>query len=242
MFANGTTASVFDSLGLNLLYTGHKAKNIDLGQLKDSKDGARKGPPQKKDAKDKSSATSKKVLELQERLPRARIVYVSATGASYLYQMAYMDRLGLWGKGTDFHDAKDFVHTVSKRGDGAMEMVAMDLKARGMFLSRMLSYDGSQYVLSLLLAGLIQSADLFKIYRYQTVRCDLSPLFRDTYDRATALWVRLWDTLNLMIERAADWEVIPCCLRSFQLRKSHGFSSCLPSPKMAFLQCRKHTT
>lgn len=95
-------------------------------------------------AKDKSSATSKKVLELQEKLPRAKIVYVSATGASQLSQMAYMDRLGLWGKGTDFEDAKNFVGTVSKRGDAAIEMVAMDMKARGMFLSRMLSYDGAQ--------------------------------------------------------------------------------------------------
>jgi hypothetical protein len=57
-----------------------------------------------------------------------------------------MDRLGLWGKGTDFADATDFVGTVSKRGDGAVEMVAMDLKARGMFLSRMLSYDGAECV------------------------------------------------------------------------------------------------
>lgn len=57
-----------------------------------------------------------------------------------------MDRLGLWGEGTDFVDATDFVGTVSKRGDGAVEMVAMDLKARGMFLSRMLSYDGAQCV------------------------------------------------------------------------------------------------
>ena len=40
-----------------------------------------------------------KVLELQRRLPKARVVYCSATGASEARNMGYMERLGLWGKG-----------------------------------------------------------------------------------------------------------------------------------------------
>ena len=46
-----------------------------------------------------------KVLELQRRLPKARVVYCSATGASEARNLGYMERLGLWGKGnTAFAD------------------------------------------------------------------------------------------------------------------------------------------
>ena len=46
------------------------------------------------------------VIELQRRLPNARVVYCSATGVSEVGNMAYMARLGFWGRGTPFHDAK----------------------------------------------------------------------------------------------------------------------------------------
>ena len=39
---------------------------------------------------------------LQARLPDARVVYCSATGASEPKHMAYMSRLGLWGSGSPF--------------------------------------------------------------------------------------------------------------------------------------------
>lgn len=39
---------------------------------------------------------------LQARLPDARVVYCSATGASEPKHMAYMSRLGLWGSGAPF--------------------------------------------------------------------------------------------------------------------------------------------
>ena len=49
------------------------------------------------------------VLELQKKLPNARVVYSSATGATEPKNMAYMTRLGLWGKGTTFNDFNDFI-------------------------------------------------------------------------------------------------------------------------------------
>ena len=49
------------------------------------------------------------VLELQQKLPNARVVYSSATGATEPKNMAYMTRLGLWGKGTTFNDFNDFI-------------------------------------------------------------------------------------------------------------------------------------
>ena len=38
-------------------------------------------------------------LELQEKLPKARVLYCSATGVSEVGNLAYMTRLGLWGPG-----------------------------------------------------------------------------------------------------------------------------------------------
>ena len=71
------------------------------------------------------------VLGLQMSLPKARVVYASATGASEPRNMAYMARLGLWGKGTSFATFDNFIAAVEKRGVGAMEIVARDMKLRG---------------------------------------------------------------------------------------------------------------
>ena len=55
------------------------------------------------DTEDKESTkTGLAVLELQLKLPKARVVYASATGASEPRNMAYMARLGLWGDQTPF--------------------------------------------------------------------------------------------------------------------------------------------
>lgn len=79
----------------------------------------------------KPTKTGLTVLEVQNKLPKARVVYASATGASEPRNMAYMVRLGLWGEGTPFREFNDFISAVEKRGVGAMEIVAMDMKLRG---------------------------------------------------------------------------------------------------------------
>ncbi|UYV73913.1 sno [Cordylochernes scorpioides] len=90
----------------------------------------------------KPTKTGLTVLELQNKLPKARIVYASATGASEPKNMAYMTRLGLWGEGTTFREFSDFISAVEKRGVGAMELVAMDMKLRGIYMARQLSFAG----------------------------------------------------------------------------------------------------
>ena len=55
------------------------------------------------------------VMELQKKLPKARIVYASATGATEPRHMAYMVRLGIWGEGSPFRDFGDFLAAVEKR-------------------------------------------------------------------------------------------------------------------------------
>lgn len=36
------------------------------------------------------------MLEIQSQLPKARVIYCSATGASEVRHLGYMSRLGLW--------------------------------------------------------------------------------------------------------------------------------------------------
>ncbi|XP_077510663.1 protein strawberry notch homolog 1-like isoform X3 [Amblyomma americanum] len=105
----------------------HKAKNLcPVGSSKPTKTGLT-------------------VLELQNKLPKARVVYASATGASEPKNMAYMTRLGIWGEGTPFREFSDFISAVEKRGVGAMELVAMDMKLRGMYMARQLSFTGVSF-------------------------------------------------------------------------------------------------
>ncbi|XP_045539250.1 protein strawberry notch [Papilio machaon] len=116
----------------------------------------------------KATKTGLTALELQNKLPKARVVYASATGASEPRNMAYMVRLGIWGEGTPFPTFMDFINAVEKRGVGAMEIVAMDMKLRGMYIARQLSFHGVT----------------FKIEEVP-----LSDAFKETYDKAVALWV-----------------------------------------------------
>ena len=95
-----------------------------------------------------ASKMSAAVIKLQAMLPMARIVYVSATGASELKQMGYMSRLGIWGPSAAFTSSHDFASELSQRGAGAMEMAALDLKARGLYISRMLSFRGTSFAIT----------------------------------------------------------------------------------------------
>ena len=82
-------------------------------------------------------------LRLQNALPDARILYVSATGATTVPGLAYARRLGLWASGeTPFETRAGFVAAMEAGGVAAMEVVARDLKALGLYQARALSYDG----------------------------------------------------------------------------------------------------
>lgn len=89
--------------------------------------------------------TGEAVLEIQAKLPEARVVYCSATGASEPRNLGYMVRLGLWGPGTSFEDFRQFLVALDTGGVGALELVAMDMKARGMYVCRTLSYKGAEF-------------------------------------------------------------------------------------------------
>ncbi|OXA51863.1 Protein strawberry notch 1 [Folsomia candida] len=108
------------------------------------------------------------VEALQSSLPKARIVYASATGASEPKNMAYMTRLGIWGPGTAFKAFSDFIDSIEKRGIKVMELVAMDMKLRGAYIARQLSFKGVT----------------FKI---EDVQLNLE--FVDMYNQSVNLWV-----------------------------------------------------
>ncbi len=84
-------------------------------------------------------------VRLQNLLPRARVLYVSATGASDVNNLAYAARLGLWGPETAFATRERFVDDIRKGGIAAMELVARDLKSLGLYTARALSFAGVEY-------------------------------------------------------------------------------------------------
>ncbi|XP_072294577.1 si:ch73-63e15.2 isoform X2 [Eucyclogobius newberryi] len=126
-----------------------------------------------------STKMGKAVLDLQNKLPRARVVYASATGASEPKNMIYMSRLGIWGEGTPFRTFEDFLHAIEKRGVGAMEIVAMDMKVSGMYIARQLSFAGVSF-------------------RIEEIALDDD--FKVVYNKAAKLWAEALQ----MFMRAAD--------------------------------------
>uniref|UniRef100_A0A4W4HB97 Protein strawberry notch homolog 2 n=1 Tax=Electrophorus electricus TaxID=8005 RepID=A0A4W4HB97_ELEEL len=126
-----------------------------------------------------STKMGKAVLDLQNKLPLARVVYASATGASEPKNMIYMSRLGIWGEGTPFKTFEDFLHAIEKRGVGAMEIVAMDMKVSGMYIARQLSFSGVSF-------------------RIEEITLDSE--FKLVYNKAARLWAEALDVFT----RAAD--------------------------------------
>ncbi|XP_058138195.1 LOW QUALITY PROTEIN: protein strawberry notch homolog 2 [Dasypus novemcinctus] len=127
-----------------------------------------------------STKMGKAVLDLQNKLPLARVVYASATGASEPRNMVYMSRLGIWGEGTPFRAFEEFLHAIEKRGVGAMEIVAMDMKVSGMYIARQLSFSG---------------------VAFRIEEIPLAPAFERVYNRAALLWA---EALGVF-QQAADW-------------------------------------
>ncbi|CAN0095519.1 unnamed protein product, partial [Laminaria digitata] len=126
--------------------------------------------------------TGKMVKEFQELCQHARVVYCSATPCSEPMNMGYMTRLGLWGEGTRFDDFGAFLKDIGKRGVGAMELVAMQLKAEGRLVSRTLSFEGCEFSL----VPLVNSKRQI-----------------DAYNTAVHSWQLLWQVLHEAAEEGS---------------------------------------
>jgi len=121
--------------GLLMFDECHKAKNISLDH--------------NGNVTNKSSQTAEAILKLQESLPRARVVYCSATAASEGSNMAFMNRLGLWGAGTEYpYGFNQFQKAMERPGMtmcGFMELHSQHLKKQGAMCARTLSYEGCEF-------------------------------------------------------------------------------------------------
>jgi len=145
--------------GVIIFDEAHKAKNALA---------AGKGEP---------TQTGQAVIDLQshEKNPDYRVVYASATGATDVRNMAYMTRLGLWGRGTSFPSGfGEFLNEIEQGGVGAMEMVSRDMKSLGMYLSGSISF------------GVCPRCGKAVEYRERIHR--LTPQQREMYDHAARAW------------------------------------------------------
>tara|TARA_R100000664_G_scaffold12893_1_gene20704 strand:- start:22239 stop:33200 length:10962 start_codon:yes stop_codon:yes gene_type:complete len=79
-------------------------------------------------------------VSFTNRFENARVTYLSATGATTLNNLAYAGaRMGLWGTGTQFANMSQFFDNITAAGMSGLEIVAQDLKARGLYLARTIS-------------------------------------------------------------------------------------------------------
>lgn len=124
-------------------------------------------------------------IELQQRLPNARVVYLSATAATEVRNLAYADRLGLWGQGTQFATKHAFISQIDSGGVAAMEKVAADMKAMGMYVARNLSYDDGTPT------GRVE---------FDRIAHTLTDDQREIYDKLSEAWIRVLANIDEALE------------------------------------------
>lgn len=178
-----TTGSAFDDKGGVTNKQGERSKFLDLVSwfgkdydgviiFDESHMMANVEGKQSNFGKGKGAEQAKIAVKLQEMLPNARVVYASATGATEVSHLACLPRLGLWGEGTSFKTKGEFIDKISKGGLSMMEMVARDMKAAGLTLSR-----------SLTMEGIVN----------RTLKHDLSPDQTRRYNECAAAWQEVYD-------------------------------------------------
>ena len=131
----------------------------------------------------KSAKVAVAVTMIQRLLPKARVIYCSATGVTDVKNMAFMERLGLWGIGTTFSYFDAFLDSLTRRGLGALEMLSIEMKAAGMYVSRGLSYKEAEF---------------------QTIEAKLTKEQIKVYDKAVSVWKELKRSLEIAINRTGN--------------------------------------
>lgn len=124
--------------------------------------------------KTKPSAQALAGIALQRSFSNARVIYASATGATSVSNYGYLERLGLWGKGTAFANKEDFINKINAGGLAAMELVARDMKAMGVYMARSISYDD---------------------VKYDTVQHNLTPMQREIYNSMSRAWQKVFQNM-----------------------------------------------
>jgi hypothetical protein len=125
------------------------------------------------------SQVALRVVDLQKLFPKARFVYVSATGATEPNNIAFAERLGLWGQGRAFSNVVKFYEAIKGAGLSAMEIFARDLKALGLYTARTLSFKG---------------------VGFQRVEHQLTPEQEELYSKAAEGWQVIFQNLDTALD------------------------------------------
>jgi hypothetical protein len=88
-------------------------------------------------------------------------------------------RLGLWGPETAFANREQFISSIRQGGIAAMELVARDLKATGLYMARALSFAGVEY---------------------EILRHELTPAQIEIYDT----YANAWSIIHRNMEKALE--------------------------------------
>jgi hypothetical protein len=117
------------------------------------------------------SKSASAVIDLQEIFGDAMVVYSTATAASDISHLQYMTRLQLWGgPRSAFRTFSEFTKAMKSCGPGGMELLAVELKQRGLYMSRQLSLEGIEYTVE---------------------QCELDQSERAMYDKCARIWTQL---------------------------------------------------
>lgn len=84
-------------------------------------------------------------IMLQNVLPAAKVVYMSATPITKVSELQYAPRLGLWGPGTSFENYEAFHREFGGEDLTVKEIIAKDLKGYGRYLRRSLDMSGVKW-------------------------------------------------------------------------------------------------
>lgn len=131
-------------------------------------------------------------VRLQNALPNARIVYASATAATEVENLAYAERLGLWGEGTAFSSKLDFIQRIKAGGVAAMEVVASNLKSMGRMVSRALAYQ--------------VPGDPDHTVTYRTLTHKINTNDKKIYDEMARAWQIVLENIDVALEETGGSE------------------------------------
>lgn len=153
-----------------------------------------------------ASASSLCLRNLLDSAPHCKILYSSATAASMPSHFRYTDGLGLWGEeNSPFQSFDDFKSSLTRNGDTIMELVALHLKSRGVYVSRHLSMNNVQI---------------------HCIRQELTETTKDLYNRCARVFSEAYFTQGMQHQmfwqRFLAYAKVPTVLRLIQQELDRG--------------------
>ncbi|XP_041357018.1 protein FORGETTER 1-like [Gigantopelta aegis] len=163
------------------------------------------------------------VSSIQRMLPKARVVYCSATGITDVKNMAFMERLGLWGDGAPFKSFPHFLESVQRKGLGVSEMLAMEMKASGMYVSRGLSFKQAEFVT----VEAPLTKEQIKVYNQAThvwneLRKALDSAMLRTNCSNNRLWAQFWSSHQRFFKQLCMGMKVPTVVKEAQQALDSG--------------------